>query len=197
MNYGKIFTNGLWKKNPILVLGIGLCPALAVSTSLSNAIWMSIATTFVLVCSNFIVSLIKGFVVPQIRIPVFIMIIAAFTTIVELMLNAYQPAVYDALGIFIPLIVVNCIILGRAEEFASKNGPIGSIVDGLGMGAGFGLALCILAFFREALGANKIFGVTFISGMQPSLAMVLAPGAFFIIGFMLWFMNYINNREKA
>ena len=197
MNYVKVFTDGLWKRNPILVLGIGLCPVLAVSTSLSNAIWMTIGTTFVLTCSNFMISLIKDFVAIQIRIPVFIMVIATFATIVELMLQAYQPVVYNALGIFISLIVVNCIILGRAEEFASRNGPLPSIVDGLGMGLGFGLALCVLAFFREILGANKILGITVIFGMQPSSAMILSPGAFFIIGFMLWFMNYINNRKKV
>ena len=197
MNYMEIFTTGLWKKNPILILGIGLCPVLAVSVTLSNALWMSLGTIFVLLSSNLIVSLIKNYVAPQIRIPVFIMIIATFVTIVELMLNAYQPAVYNSLGIFISLIVVNCIILGRAEEFASKNTPLASIVDGLGMGLGFGFALCILAFFREVLGANKILGITVISGMQPSLAMALAPGAFFIMGFMLWFMNYINSRKKV
>ena len=196
MSYGKIFITGLWEKNPILVLGIGLCPTLAVSTSLSNAIWMTIGTTFVLVCSNLIISLIKNYIAAQIRIPVFIIIIAAFVTIVELMLNAYQPAVYNSLGIFISLIVVNCIILGRAEEFASRNDWISSIFDGLGMGLGFGFALCVLAFFRETLGANKIFGITIISGMQPAAAMALAPGAFFVIGFMLWFMNYINNKKK-
>ena len=196
MSYTKIFINGLWTKNPVLVLGIGLCPLLAVSTSLSNALWMTIGTTFVLVCSNFIISLFRNYIAPQIRIPIFIMIIATFTTVVELMLNAYQPAVYNALGIFISLIVVNCIIFGRAEEFAFKNNPLPSVIDGLGMGLGFGVAMCILAFFREILGANKLFGVTIFSGMQPSSAMILPPGAFFIIGLMLWFMNYINNKEK-
>jgi electron transport complex protein RnfE len=195
MSYSKIFTAGLWKRNPILVLGIGLCPALAVSTSLSNAIWMTIGTTFVLMCSNFIISLIKKFIAPQIRIPVFIVVIAAFVTLVELILEAYQPAVYNSLGIFISLIVVNCMILGRAEEFAYKNDLLPSVVDGLGMGLGFGFALCVLAFFREVLGANKIFGITVISGMQPALALIMAPGAFFVIGFMLWFMNYINNKK--
>ena len=197
MNYTKIFTNGLWTKNPVLILGLGLCPLLAVSATLSNAIWMTIGTTFVLVCSNFIISLCRGFIVPQIRIPIFIMIIATFTIVVELMLNAYQPAVYNALGIFISLIVVNCMIFGRAEEFAYKNAPLPSIVDGLAMGLGFGLAICVLAFFREMLGANKILGITVFPGMQPSSAMILAPGAFFILGLMLWFMNYINNKEKA
>jgi len=197
MSYTKILTDGLWTKNPILILGIGLCPLLAVSTTLSNAIWMTIGTTFVLVCSNCIISLCRGFIAAQIRIPVFIIIIATFTTVVELMLNAYQPAVYNALGIFISLIVVNCIIFGRAEEFAFKNTPLPSIVDGLAMGLGFGLAMCVLAFFRELLGVNKVLGITIFPGMQPSSAMILAPGAFFILGFMLWFMNYINNKKKV
>jgi electron transport complex protein RnfE len=143
------------------------------------------------------ISLVKNFIAVQIRIPVFIMIIASFATIVELMLEAYQPVVYNALGIFISLIVANCIILGRAEEFASKNALLPSMIDGLGMGLGFGVALCVLAFFRETLGANKILGIKIFSGMEPAIAMVLAPGAFIVIGIMLWFMNYINNRKKA
>jgi len=197
VSYTKVFISGLWKKNPILVLGIGLCPALAVSTSVSNAIWMSIGTTFVLVCSNFMISLIKRFIAPQIRITVFIVVIASFVAVIELVLEAYQPAVYNSLGIFISLIAVNCIIFGRAEEFASKNGLLPSVLDGLGMGLGFGFALCVLAFFREILGANKILGITVIPGMQPALAMILPVGAFFVLGFMLWFMNYINNKNKV
>ncbi|PKL39745.1 MAG: electron transport complex subunit RsxE [Spirochaetae bacterium HGW-Spirochaetae-1] len=195
MNYWSEFKKGIWAKNPILVIGIGMCPTLAVSTSVSNAFWMTLATTFVLTGSNLIVSLVKGFVPDHIRMPIFISIIATFVTVVELMLNAFQPGVYKALGIFIPLIVVNCIILGRAEEFASKNGIITSILDGLGMGLGFGLTLSALAFVRESLGANKLFGLTLIPGMQPSTAMILAPGAFFTLGLMLWGMNAINSRK--
>ncbi len=197
MKYWQIFVKGLWAKNPILVLGIGLCPALAVSTSVSNAAWMTLGTTFVLICSNVLVSIIKKYISPQIRIPVYITVIASFVTIVELMLNAYQPAVYRALGIFISLIVVNCIILGRAEEFASKNGPLASLLDGLGMGIGFGLTLCVLAFFRESLGANKVLGLVMVPGMEPSSAMSIAPGAFITIGFMLWGMNVLNSRKKG
>jgi len=196
MNLFREFSKGIWKKNPILILGIGMCPTLAVSTSVSNALWMTLATTFVLVCSNILVSLIKGFVPSHIRIPIFIIIIATFVTVVNLTLNAYQPDVYRALGIFIPLIVVNCIILGRAEEFASKNGLGASIADGIGMGLGFGLTLSVLALFRETLGANRLFGYKLIPGMEPSTAMVLAPGGFITLGLMLWGMNVINSRKR-
>ncbi len=196
MDYLKEITKGLWDKNPILVLGIGLCPTLAVTTSVSNALWMTLATTFVLLGSNILVSIIKDIVPDHVRIPIFIAIIASFVIIVELTLKAFQPDVYKALGIFIPLIVVNCIILGRAEEFASKNSLGRSILDGIGMGLGFGIALFILAFFRETLGANKLFGYTLIPGMEPALAMILAPGAFFTLGLMLWAMNAIKARNN-
>jgi len=196
MNYWHEFAKGIWKKNPILVIGIGLCPALAVTTSISNALWMTVAATFVLTCSNIVISSIKTIVPSHVRIPIFITIIAAFVTIVELLLNAFQPAVYKSLGIFLPLIVVNCIILGRAEEFASKNEILVSILDAFGMGLGFGLTLCLLALAREFLGANKIFGFTAIPDMEPSSAMIMAPGAFLTLGLMLWGMNKINSRKK-
>ncbi len=196
MNLFKEFKKGIWEKNPILVLNLGMCPTLAVSTSISNALWMALATTFVLLGSNILVSLIKGFVPDHVRMPVYIAIVATYVTIVELSLNAFQPAVYKSLGIFIPLIVVNCIILGRAEEFASKNGIVASAADALGMGLGFGITLTVLAFFRESLGANTILGYTFIEGMEPSSAMILAPGAFFTLGLMLWGMNALNSRKK-
>jgi len=197
MNLFNEFKKGLWERNPILVLSLGMCPALAVTTSISNALWMTLATTFVLMGSNILVSLIKGFIPSHVRIPVYITIVATYVTIVELSLHAFQPAVYKALGIFIPLIVVNCMILGRAEEFASKNGVRASAADALGMGLGFGLTLTVLAFFRELLGANTIFGYTFIQGMEPSSAMILAPGAFITLGLMLWGMNVINSRKKG
>jgi len=197
MNLFNEFKKGLWERNPILVLSLGMCPALAVTTSISNALWMTLATTFVLMGSNILVSLIKGFVPSHVRIPVYITIVATYVTIVELSLHAFQPAVYKALGIFIPLIVVNCMILGRAEEFASKNGVRASAADALGMGLGFGLTLTVLAFFRESLGANTIFGYTFIQGMEPSSAMILAPGAFITLGLMLWGMNAVNSRKKG
>ncbi len=188
------FTKGIWKRNPILIIGIGICPTLAVSTSLSNALWMTLAATFVLVCSNILVSMVKGITPAHIRIPVFITIIATFVIIVELTLKAYQPSVYSALGIFIPLIVVNCIILGRAEEFASKKGVLASILDGLGMGLGFGLTLSLLAIIRETIGANKLLGYTLIKGYEPVGAMVAAPGAFFTLGLILWGMNRIKAK---
>jgi electron transport complex protein RnfE len=196
MNYWKEFTKGLWERNPQLVIGLSFCPTLATSTSLSNALWMTLAATFVLVCSNFLISMIRTVVPGHLRIPIFITIIAAFVTIVDLMLNAYQPAVYTSLGIFIPLIVVNCIILGRAEEFAQKNGMFVSVLDGLGMGLGFGLTLTVLSFIREILGANQIYGYTLIPGMEPALVMNMAPGAFFTLALMLWAMNTINSRKK-
>jgi len=188
------FTKGIIEKNPVLVLGIGLCPTLAVTTSLSNALWMALATTFVLLCSNIMISLVRSIVPGHIRIPVFITIIAAFVTIVELTLEAYQPAVYKSLGIFIPLIVVNCIILGRAEEFASKNGILASIFDALGMGAGFCFTLVILALVRETLGANKLLGYTFIPGFNPVGMIAMSSGAFILLGLTLWIMNKLKNR---
>jgi electron transport complex protein RnfE len=197
MSHLKQVTKGLWERNPILVLGIGLCPTLAVTTSVINALWMTLATTFVLICSNILVSAIKNIVPSHIRIPIFITIIASFVIIVELTLKAFQPDVYKSLGIFIPLIVVNCMILGRAEEFASRNAVLPSILDALGMGLGFGLTLFILALFRETLGANKLFGYTLIPGMKPASIMIIAPGAFFTLGLMLWAMNAIKSRRRG
>ncbi len=196
MDYFREFSKGVWEKNPILVLGIGMCSTLAITTSASNAMWMTIATTFVLLSSNILVSAIRSIVPIHVRIPIFITIIASFVIIVELTLKAFQPDVYKALGIFIPLIVVNCIILGRAEEFASKNSIIRSILDALGMGLGFGLTLFTLATIREILGANKLFGYTLISGMKPAIIMILAPGAFFTLGLLLWTMNVIKARKS-
>ncbi len=196
MKYWQLITDGIWHRNPTLVIGIGMCPTLAVTTSISNALWMTLAATFVLVCSNALVSAVKNIVPDHIRIPIFITIIASFVIIVELTLKAFQPEVDKALGIFIPLIVVNCIILGRAEEFAQKNDVISSVFDGIGMGMGIGFALGLLAFFREILGANKLMGYTFIPGMEPSLVMIMAPGAFFTLAFILWGMNVIKSKSK-
>lgn len=197
MSYMKELTKGIWERNPIFIIGIGMCPTLAVSTSVSNALWMTLAATFVLVGSNIIVSIVRKFAPSHIRISIFIIIIATFVTVVELTLKAFQPEVYKALGIFIPLIVVNCIILGRAEEFASKNGVFVSMLDGIGMGLGFGLTITVLAVVREILGANKLLGYTLIPGMEPSSAMILAPGAFFTLGLLMWGMNTINSRKKG
>ncbi len=196
MNYWKELVKGIWSRNPQLVIGLAFCPTLAVSTSMSNALWMTLAATFVLVCSNLIISSIRKIVPGHLRIPIFITIIATFVTVVDLLLNAYQPDVYQSLGIFIPLIVVNCIILGRAEEFAQKNGVFVSVLDGIGMGIGFGLTLTVLAAVREVLGANTLFGYTLINGMEPATVMIMAPGAFFILALMLWAMNVINSRSK-
>ena len=196
MKYVNLITDGIWYRNPTLVIGIGMCPTLAVTTSVSNALWMTLAATFVLVCSNALVSVVKNITPGHIRIPIFITIIAAFVIIVELSIKAFQPAVDKALGIFIPLIVVNCIILGRAEEFAQKNSILDSIFDGIGMGMGIGLTLTSLAFIREILGANKLLGYTLIPGMEPSLIMIMAPGAFFTLAFILWGMNTIKSRSQ-
>lgn len=196
MSYLKEITKGVWERNPVLILGIGNCPVLAVSTSVENAFWMTLAATFVLVFSNIFVSLVRRWVLSYIRIPIFITIIASFVIIVELTLKAFQPAIYKAMGIFIPLIVVNCIILGRAEDFAYKNGVFRSTLDGIGMGLGFGFVLAALAVVREPLGANKLLGYTLIPGMEPSALMLIAPGAFFTLAFLLTGMNYLNARKK-
>jgi Na+-translocating ferredoxin:NAD+ oxidoreductase subunit E len=196
MKYWRELVKGIWSRNPQLVIGLAFCPTLAVSTSVSNALWMTMAATFVLVCSNLLISSIRKIVPGHLRIPIFITIIATFVTVVDLLLNAYQPDVYQSLGIFIPLIVVNCIILGRAEEFAQKNGVLLSVLDGIGMGIGFGLTLTFLAAVREVLGANRLFGYTLISGMEPATVMIMAPGAFFTLALMLWGMNAINSRSK-
>jgi len=197
VKYFHEFKKGIWSRNPVLVLGLGLCPAVAVTTSVSNALWMSLATAFVLVCSNIMVSIIKGFVSHHIRIPVFITIIASFVTITELILNAFKPEIYNALGIYLPLTVVNCLILGRAEEFASKNGVILSMLDALGLGAGFTVILFLLSSAREILGANTFFGYPVINGMQPSAMMLLAPGAFFTLGLILWGFNALNSGKRV
>lgn len=183
------FTKGLFKENPVFVLMLGLCPTLAVSTSLKNGLGMGVAVTFVLVSSNLIISLVRKCFPARIRIPCFIVVIATFVVIVERILSAYQPELNRQLGIFIPLIVVNCIILGRAEAFASKNSVWKSITDGLGMGLGFTMALLLISFIRSALGSGKILGVSISSGFEPVALMILPPGAFLTIGFLLAFFN--------
>ena len=197
MKLWKELTKGLWKENPIFRLVLGMCPTLAVTTSLENALGMGMAATFVLVCSNTVVSLIRNFIPSKVRIPCYIVIIASFVTIVDLLMNAYTPALYDSLGLFIPLIVVNCVILGRAEAFASKNSIALSIADGIGMGIGFTFGLAILGIFREVLGAGSITlwgDIKFvIEGFQPVLLMILAPGGFIALGLLLGFMNHIQN----
>ena len=188
MNQITNFTKGFIKDNPVFVLLLGLCPTLGVTTTAINGLGMGLATTFVLVMSNLVVSLIKNLIPDKVRIPSFIVIIASFVTIVELTMQAFTPALFDALGLFIPLIVVNCIVLGRAEAFASKNNLGSAIIDGLGMGLGFSFALTLLGAVRELLGGGAIFGFKFIQG-DGMLVFVLAPGAFIALGYLIAIMN--------
>ena len=192
----KIFLNGIFDENPIFRMMLGMCPTLAITTSAINGIGMGLAATFVLVGSNLVVSLVKGFIPDKIRIPSFIVIIATFVTIVQLVMEAALPSLYNALGIFIPLIVVNCIILSRAEVFASKNTPMRSVVDGLGMGFGFTGALTILAALRELLGNGTIFGLAVMGvKFEPALIFIMAPGGFIMLGFILAFMNSLKKED--
>lgn len=193
----KEFTKGVTIENPTFGLVLGLCPTLAVSTSVINAIGMGLAATFVLLCSNIIISSVRKLIPNQIRIPCFVVIIATFVTIVELLMKAYFPALNAALGIFVPLIVVNCIVLGRAEAFACKRPVIDSIFDGLGMGLGFTLALCIIAGIREVLGAGEFFGFGVLKGFEPITMMRLAPGALLTMGLLIGLVNYWHLKRKT
>ena len=193
MNQLQNFTKGFIRENPLLVLVLGTCPALATTSSSLNGLGMGIATTFVLVGSNVVISLLAGLIPDKVRIPAFIVIIASFVTIVDLIMQAYVPDLYVTLGIFIPLIVVNCIVLGRAEAFASKNSVFSSLLDGLGMGLGFTLALGILGAFREIAGTGSLFGYKFIPG-EGILIFVLAPGAFIALGFLIAIVNQIKKK---
>jgi electron transport complex protein RnfE len=188
MNQLANFTKGFIKENPVLVLLLGLCPTLGVTSTAINGLGMGLATTFVLVMSNLVISLVKNVIPDKVRIPSFIVIIASFVTIVELTMQAYTPALFEALGLFIPLIVVNCIVLGRAEAFASKNTVWSSVVDGLGMGLGFAFALTVLGAVRELLGSGNIFGIELIKG-DLMLVFILAPGAFIALGYLIALMN--------
>ena len=196
MRFWKELIKGLWKENPIFRLVLGMCPTLAVTTSLENALGMGVAATFVLVCSNVVISAVRNLIPAKVRIPCFIVIIATFVTIVDLAMAAYAPALHESLGLFIPLIVVNCIILGRAEAFASKNKILLSIADGIGMGVGFTLGLAVLGTVREILGAGSVTvwgNLNFvIPGMQPAILMILAPGGFIALGFILALMNHLQ-----
>lgn len=185
------FTKGFIKDNPVFVLLLGLCPTLGVTTTAINGLGMGLATTFVLVMSNLVVSLIKNVIPDKVRIPSFIVIIASFVTIVELTMQAFTPALFESLGLFIPLIVVNCIVLGRAEAFASKNNVGSSIIDGLGMGLGFTFALTLLGSVRELLGSGAIFSLKFIEG-DGMLLFILPPGAFLALGYLIAIMNKIK-----
>lgn len=191
----KEFTKGIFRENPIFVIALGLCPTLAVSTSLENALGMGIAATFVLVFSNAIISAIRNVVPSRIRIPCFIVVIASFVTVVELLMAAYTPLLAERLGIFVPLIVVNCIIMGRAEAFACRNKISSSIMDGLGMGIGFTLALSVIAIIREFLGSGKIAGQIIFKGFAPVGILVLAAGALLTLGILIAFINLISKRR--
>ncbi|WP_305046500.1 electron transport complex subunit RsxE [Geoalkalibacter sp.] len=191
------FTKGLWRDNPVFKLLLGLCPVLAVTTSAENGLGMGLATTFVLLCSNIVVSLLRKVIPSKVRIPSFIVIIASFVTVVQLTMEAYLYDLHKALGIFIPLIVVNCLILGRAEAFASKQPLRGALTDGLGMGLGFTLALFVLGAVREIFGAGTLLGYSLFGGAYPPfLLMILPPGAFITLGFLLAGMNRIESRRR-
>lgn len=189
--------NGIIKENPTLVLTLGMCPTLAVTTSAINGIGMGLSTTAVLMLSNLFISLLRKVIPDSVRMPAYIVIVASFVTIIQFLLQGFVPSIYDALGIYIPLIVVNCIILGRAESYASKNGPVSSFFDGLGMGLGFTLSLTILGAFRELLGAGTIFGKTVLaeSFYTPITIFILAPGAFFVLACLVAARNKIMNRK--
>lgn len=198
MKLSKVFSNGLIKENPIFVQVIGMCALLAVTTSATNGLAMGIAVTAVTVGSNFVISLLRKVIPDKIRIPAFIVVIATFVTVVEMFMKAYTPDLYRALGIFIPLIVVNCMILGRAEAFASKYGILPSIVDGLGMGLGYTIAAVILGVIREIVGAGSLFGIQlFGPGYEPALIFIMPPGAFIILGSLMGLFNYFRRKKEA
>ena len=188
-------TKGFFKENPVFVLLLGCCPTLATTTSAINGLSMGLATTLVLILSNMCISLLKNFIPNKVHIPCYIVVIASFVTMVQLLMQAYLPSIYETLGLFIPLIVVNCIVLGRAEAFASKNGIGASAVDGISMGLGYTMALTMLGIIREVLGSGSIFGWKFISG-DAILVFVLAPGAFIAMGYLIAFMNRMLKKSK-
>lgn len=197
MSYMKEFTKGLIKENPTLVTLLGMCPTLAITTMASNAIGMGAAATFVLICSNVVISLIRKIIPDQVRLPSFIVIIAGFVTLVGFVMQAYMPALYDALGIYLPLITVNCIILGRAEMFASKHNVLASALDGAGMGVGFTMALLAVGSVREIIGGATWFGIQLIpeGTIQPMTLFILPAGGFFVLGCVIALVNKISNRE--
>ncbi|MDW7661972.1 MAG: electron transport complex subunit E [Bacillota bacterium] len=193
----KNFTNGLIKENPIFVQLLGMCPTLAVTTSAVNGIGMGLATTAVLISSNVVISILRKFIPAKVRIPAFVVIIASFVTIVGMLMEAFTPALFTALGLFIPLIVVNCIILARAESFASKNGVVASLMDGAGMGLGFTLALFVLGSVRELFGNGTIFDISLLgANYKPALIMILPPGAFLALGILLALYNVVQIKSS-
>ena len=189
----QIITKGILKENPTFVLILGMCPTLGVTSSAINGMGMGVATMAVLIMSNIVISLIKSLIPDKVRSPAFIVVIASFVTIIEMLMQAYVPALYASLGVFIPLIVVNCIILGRAEAFASKNGVLDSALDGIGIGLGFTLSLTTIGAVREVLGSGSIFGFTFAEGVMP-LLFILAPGGFLVLGYLMVLFNKVAKR---
>ena len=202
MNNIKIFTNGLFKENPVLILLIGLCPVLATGSSMNDGFGMGIATAFVLISSNLLISIFRNFIPNSIRLPVFIIIISTFVTIVDYVMHAYMVELYASLGIFIPLIVVNCIILGRAEAFASKNTVKSSLIDGIGMGIGFTMAITLLGAIRQLIGngtltffGRELFNLSTSINFQPVLVFIMPPGAFIVIGFMIAGVRWMTKNK--
>ena len=194
MNKLQIIITGIVKENPTFVLLLGMCPTLGTTTSAINGMGMGLATMVVLMCSNAVISLVKNLIPDMVRIPSFIVIIATFVTVLEMLMKAYVPALYASLGLFIPLIVVNCIVLGRAESFAAKNTPLASLCDGLGIGFGFTLALTLLGAVRELLGSGKIFGMPLWGEDYGVLAFVLAPGAFIVLAYLIVIVNKLTKK---
>lgn len=195
MNKLKIITNGIVRENPTFVLLLGMCPTLATTTSAQNGLLMGLATMFVLVCSNVAVSLIKNLTPDKVRIPVFVVVIASFVTILQMMLAAWLPSVNASLGLYIPLIVVNCVILGRAEAFACKHTPFESLLDGVGIGLGFTLGLTLLGMAREVLGAGTVFGLHLLPETMGMLVFILPPGAFITLGYLIAIINKVRKAE--
>ena len=195
MNYFKTIINGLIKENPTFVLMLGMCPTLGTTTSALNGMSMGLATTFVLICSNVVISLLKNLIPDKIRIPAFIVVIATFVTIIQMAMEAYMPSLYDSLGLFIPLIVVNCIVLGRAEAFAAKNNPFASFCDGLGIGLGFTFGLTLLGIVRELLGTGALFSLRVFPEEFGVLIFVLAPGAFITLGYLIAIINKLRTSK--
>ena len=194
----KIFTNGIFKENPVLILLLGCCSVLAISVTVKGALGMGVALTFVLVGSNVVISLLRKIIPDQVRIVSYIVVIAGFVTIVDLLMQAYLPSLADSLGIFIPLVVVNCIILARAEAFASKNGILASAADGLGMGLGYSWVICVIAFVRELIGSGTVFGYEIFGGYyQPSSLFILPAGAFIVLGSTIAVYQAVRNRIAA
>lgn len=195
MNYLKTFTNGLLKENPTFVLLLGMCPTLGTTTSGMNGLGMGLATAFVLICSNVVISILKRLIPDKVHIPAYIVIIATFVTILQMVMEAYMPALYESLGLFIPLIVVNCIVLGRAESFAAKNNPFASFLDGAGIGLGFTFALTLLGSVRELLGTGNIFSFRLFPENYGILIFVLAPGAFIALGYLIAIINKLKSKN--